>query len=239
MSIDVKGNIISSTDITNVGVFKSSIVRDGLICYLDAGNQDSYPGSGTAWYDLTGNGNTGTLTNGPTFNSSNGGSIVFDGTNYVIVAHSTSLNISEKLTASNWIYYSSGNGRIMQKDSASYTRLWETGGYSGTYRMEIWHSDGAATISYGNSLTVNGWMNLTMTFDGTNVIMYQNGILITTGGSFVGNIRTDITPLYIGGMWGASEFFFGRIATASVYNRALNSYEIAENFQAQRGRFGI
>ena len=57
------------------------IVTNGLVLYLDAANKKSYPGSGTTWTDLSGNNNTGTLTNGPTFDSNNGGSIVFDGTN--------------------------------------------------------------------------------------------------------------------------------------------------------------
>ena len=57
----------------------TDIVTNGLVLFLDANNTNSYPGSGTSWYDLSGNGNTGTLTNGPTFSSVNGGTIVFDG----------------------------------------------------------------------------------------------------------------------------------------------------------------
>lgn len=51
-----------------------NIVEDGLVLYLDAANKKSYPGSGTVWKDLSGNGNDGTLTNGPTFGSTNLGS---------------------------------------------------------------------------------------------------------------------------------------------------------------------
>ena len=58
--------------------YMPDIVRDGLVLNLDAGEPSSYPGTGTAWTDLSGNGNTGTLTNGPTYSSANGGSIVFD-----------------------------------------------------------------------------------------------------------------------------------------------------------------
>ena len=58
-----------------------TIVTDGLVLNLDAGFLPSYPGTGSSWYDLGGSGNNGTLENGPTFNSGNGGSIVFDGTN--------------------------------------------------------------------------------------------------------------------------------------------------------------
>ena len=61
--------------------YSPKIVTDGLVLYLDAANNRSYPGSGTTWTDLSRGGNNGTLTNGPTFNGANGGSIVFDGTN--------------------------------------------------------------------------------------------------------------------------------------------------------------
>ena len=62
-------------------LYAPRIVTDGLVLCLDAGNRKSYPGSGTSWVDMSGNNNTGTLTNGPTFGGGNGGSIVFDGVN--------------------------------------------------------------------------------------------------------------------------------------------------------------
>jgi len=66
----------------------SPIVLNGLVLWLDAGVSDSYPAVGTIWKDLAGS-NNGTLTNGPTFNSANGGSIVFDGSNdYVVTGNS-------------------------------------------------------------------------------------------------------------------------------------------------------
>ena len=61
--------------------YSPKIVTDGLVLCLDAANSKSYPGSGTSWNDLSRNNNTGTLTNGPTYTSSFGGSSVFDGTN--------------------------------------------------------------------------------------------------------------------------------------------------------------
>jgi len=68
------------------------IVRDGLVLWLDANDKTSYPGTGTVWRDLSLSGNIGTLTNGPTFDSANGGSIVFDGSNdYVRIPNSPEL----------------------------------------------------------------------------------------------------------------------------------------------------
>jgi len=79
------------------------IVTSGLVLALDAGNTKSYPGSGTVWTDLSGNGNTGTLTNGPTFNSSNGGSIVFDGVDdFVNIPYNTYWNTNVFGTATNF-----------------------------------------------------------------------------------------------------------------------------------------
>ena len=65
--------------------YNPSIVRDNLVLYLDAANTKSYPGSGTTWKDISGKGNNGTLTNGPTFDSNNLGSIDFDGVNDHVV----------------------------------------------------------------------------------------------------------------------------------------------------------
>ena len=78
------------------------IVTNGLVMYLDAANPKSYPTTGTAWYDRSGNGNTGTLTNGPTFNSGNNGSIVFDGIDDY-VSLSSSPNLTNPLTICGFI----------------------------------------------------------------------------------------------------------------------------------------
>ena len=84
-------------------IHSPKIITDGLVLALDAGNTKSYPGSGTVWTDLSGNNNTGTLTNGPTFNAANGGSIVFDGTNdYVTLPISTTSG--QALTYFGWLY---------------------------------------------------------------------------------------------------------------------------------------
>ena len=68
------------------------IVSNGLVLALDAADKNSYPGSGITWRDVSGNNNNGTLTNGPTFDSSNGGSIVFDGTNDFVTGSIGSIN---------------------------------------------------------------------------------------------------------------------------------------------------
>src|SRR6056300_758964 len=71
------------------------IVTDGLVLALDAGNPKSYPGSGTVWRGKSGNGNNGTLTNGPTFSSDNGGAIVFDGADDTVsIPHDSTIDFA-------------------------------------------------------------------------------------------------------------------------------------------------
>lgn len=219
------------------------IIQDGLVFSFDATDKTSYPGSGTSVYDLSGNGATGTLYNGVGFSTANGGALTFDGVDdYGTFPANTLNNISTTLTACVWVYYISGNGRIYQKDdwgSGTYTRCWEIGGYGGTFRMEMWHQNGTGTIGYGNALTVNGWTNLVLSFDGTDIKMYQNTSLVTTV-NFPGDIRTDInTPLTIGGRWSSGEWLNGKIGNAYLYNRALSTSEILQNYNATKSRFGL
>ena len=97
------------------------------------------------------------------------------------------------------------------------------GGYNGIFRVEMWHSNGGTTggQSAPIGLPVNSWAYLAMTFDGTNIKMYQNAVLVKTI-SFPGDIRTDInTPLTIGGNWSSGEFFDGNIGPVRLYNIAL------------------
>ena len=201
----------------------------------------SYPQTANNWYDLSGTGNTISLTNGPAWSSS--GWFTFDGTDdYATAPGSSSTNISDVLTAEVWVYYESGNGRIFQKDdwgSGTYTRCWEIGGYAGQFRIEMWHSNGVGAIGYGNSLTVNGWTHLIMTFDGTDIRMYQNSVLVSTI-NFPGDIRTDInTPITIGGRWSSGEWLDGAVGLARIYNKAFNALEVSQNYQAQKSRFGL
>ena len=79
------------------------IVTNGLVLALDAANIKSYPGSGTTWTDLSGIGNNGTLTNGPTYSSANGGSLVFNGTDNYVSLPANSINTNADLTLNYWV----------------------------------------------------------------------------------------------------------------------------------------
>ena len=81
------------------------IVTSGLVLCLDAANRKSYPGTGTAWTDLSGRGNNGTLTNmdGTNFNSANGGSLTFDGSNEFV--NCGTINLQQNFSLEIWAYH--------------------------------------------------------------------------------------------------------------------------------------
>jgi len=85
------------------------VVQDGLVLNLDASKFYSYSRSGTTWTDLSGNGNNGTLVNGPTFSSANGGSIVFDGSNDYMTSSFT-FTANQAMTISGWLYSTATSG---------------------------------------------------------------------------------------------------------------------------------
>ncbi len=196
---------------------------------------------GTTWTDLSGNGNNGTLTNGPTYSSANGGSIVFDGTNdYVSCGNPSSLQITQG-TISAWVKTSSP-GSIYRSIIAKQLNygLFVKDGILITYD---WGSGLDRTT--GINISDGNWKNVVMSFTtntGTpsnNAIIYLNGnsILTTTVKLSNNDIEFQIGQ---GGTSGPpNQYINGNIAQVSIYNRALSAAEIQQNFNALRGRFGI
>mgnify|MGYP003113996428 CR=1 FL=1 len=208
-----------------------NIVTDGLVLALDAANQKSYPGSGTAWNDLSGNANTGTLTNGPTFDSGNSGAISFDVTNDLVECSAIS---STNFTNSVWMMVDTKdiNGIIS----------WTVG----TVRRELLFVAGDISIVYGSSkykrgpVLANGvWTNVVGTYDGTTPLIYVNGVSQTLGSELAGGAGAA-DKCYIGRTAFSTPYYFdGKIADVKIYNKALTSVEILQNYNATKGRFGL
>ena len=114
--------------------YSPKIITNGLVLYLDAGNSLSYPGSGTIWTDLSRSQVSGSLLNGPTYNSANNGSIVFDGSNdYVDCGNNSSLNAPDEITLSAWIngtYNAPGEYAVIGKGGVA-------GHHFGVYQQKI------------------------------------------------------------------------------------------------------
>ena len=216
--------------------YNPRIVTDGLVLCLDAANSKSYPGSGTTWTDLSGNGNTGTLTNGPTYSSSNGGALVFDGTDDYVNAPNTSLiHRTSNWTYSCWVYFSGtpGLGTIFENGSWTSCLLirFETNGIT-IYSMSTYWGKFTLTPTLGI------WYKLDFIRNGNSIDFYLNGVY-SQSISFTADIQPS-SNLFIGTSQHATyQVFNGRISNTQIYNRALSAAEVSQNFNATRSRFGI
>lgn len=221
-----------------------SIVTSGLVMNLDAGNSASYPGSGTTWTDLSGLGTNGTLTNGPTFNSSNSGSIVLDGSNdYVAFDYDLRTNWSYecwvlKNVSTSFAFL--GLGPTGVTSSAISIALGNPN--STTLRFGFWANDTDFPIA--TTLT-NTWYHYCFTYNHSSPFTkkcYRNGVEISgtpvqTQAQFIGT-----GTVRIGATYGPSvndAYANGRFAISRLYNRVLSQAEITQNFNALRGRYGI
>ena len=203
---------------------------NGLVLYLDAASPSSYPGSGTTWFDRTGNGNNGTLTNGPTYSSANFGSIVFDGVDDRV----DSINASSltNMTIEMWIYDTRSSG---DRDILSYNANTADGeSCSYTFNGSTFRTDGngvgGRTFSGVGNPPLNQWYRFCYVKDSD---LYINQIRYTGSGSDrpygvlrFANTRRDVVNR-----------LNGNIASVKVYNRALTAAEISQNFNALKSRY--
>lgn len=219
-----------------------SVVTNGLVLCLDAGNTKSYAGTGTTWTDLSRNSNNGTLTNGPAFSVTNLGSIVFDGTDdYVDIANASSLNISTYITLEAWIYPTKNSGiqNVISKSSNGqntgyiYPRT-DAGWSSATFYL---HTGSWATLT-ASWPSLSAWHHTAGVYDGAKMYIYINGGLAASQVK-TGTITTNTNSLILGQQPGFTEFYGGRISTGRVYNRALAAPEILQNYNATKSRFGL
>ena len=207
---------------------------------------------GSTLIDLTGRGNTGTLTNGPTYSSANNGSIVFDGVDdYIsLPTNFISWDTGNPLTISVW-FKTTSTGIILGQQNGPTPN--SAGGYipaiyvdtSGLLRTTCFYS-GFIQTSVSSSAVNNGaWNNITATFSSGTQTSYLNGISYAT----LSQTQQSYSATYYyflgtgrGANWTnfpASPYLNGSISNFSYYNRALTATEVQQNFNATRSRFGI
>lgn len=239
------------------------IVTDGLVLSLDAANTKSYPGSGTTWYDLSGNANHGRISNGEFVtqekylrNSGNTSNFFTVG-----IAHSTSINSTLTTTTGGWTIE-----EVIWSNSTTYPEadggsVASTSAYGGGATGFDWnHGIGIGTFQFGQSsnspsvyedsfqLTVpspynvfNTWRVRTMIWDrsGNYNYLYINGVLIGSGST----PNTAGTSIYDGGGIDFGSLYgwrhFGRRAGIKIYNRALTAAEVQQNYNATKSRFNL
>ena len=226
------------------------IITDGLILCLDAADKKSYSGSGTTWYDRSGDNIDGTLTNDPTFSTDAGGCLDFDGVDdYVQRAQGFQIGNVRQKTIEVWL-----------KDWASGTVLSRTD-HGNNYKWQQYYESGCQLMSgsgYGTRYSFptdatdpSGWHHWVDVCDedltATNrVKRYIDGVLISSSSQATddGSSFYDGSDLYLDiGMMdygsGATSFFDGKIAVIRIYNFALSQSQARANFNAMKSRFGL
>jgi hypothetical protein len=201
----------------------SSLVTNGLVFNMDASFVPSYPRNGTTWYDISSLGNSGTLVNGPYFDST--GSLVFDGADDSV--YCTNFGISQTFTVSSWIKCTnvSGENNIVSKNGPYFMRI-----SNSKVRFNVLTDSGWLFQNGTTTLLNNKWYNLVMTYDGSSFKGYINSVLefnTSKTGSIVSN-----APFYIGYTPEAGENggFYGNIQSVMVHNRSLSASEISQNY---------
>jgi hypothetical protein len=224
------------------------IVMDGLVLNLDAGITQSYPGSGTTWTDVNGLGpkNNGTLINGPTFSSDGGGSIVFDGVDdFVNCGNPSSVNMGTGDFTLEVVFKATGptdtNFRVLlQKGNPGI-------GSQRGYRLRIENNnfvqltvtaDSERTSTTTQQIGYGNYYYVTATKNTSGIRTYLNGVLSGQGISPLGT-TTVVNDLIIGRQDGGLWPFRGDLAVTRIYNRSLTAAEVLQNYNAQKGRFGL
>lgn len=220
-------------------IHSPNVPRTNLSLFFDPANIKSYPGSGTTMFDLSGNGNNGTISGSPVFSN---GVMTYDGTDdqIVVTANQNSLDFSSDQTVIIWMYHTFTSGRRNPYNQAY-------GGY-GTWT----HESGAnINLYYGNAggnttpytsrnsgTTSTGVWNMMATTRNTSTVKwYKNGVEINSAANAYGVLATTTGPIVFGN--GYAGRWIGDMGPMMLYKRALSGSEIFDIFSAYRGRFGL
>ena len=225
-----------------------NMVTDGLVAYLDTANVQSYPGSGTTWYDLVGT-SDGTLTNGPTFNSANGGSIVFDGSNdYVDIGDPGSSVIGTAGTFCFWLNPTSlvTNDWIWNKNNKSGGGTYNMAKLYSTNRIQFrlyggWGWSGSVYTNSTDVLVTGTWSYITFRWYTNGLDVWKDGVVhdsAVESGTWGGGSTETIWLGYNNSNDGTGAWD-GKIAMAQLYSTNLSAAQILQNYNAHKSRFGL
>jgi hypothetical protein len=206
--------------------YNPSIVTTGLVLYLDAANPKSYPGTGTTWTDLTGNGYNGTLVNSPTYSN---GILTFNGSNnYVSIT--INLQNTSYTTMAMARYTGAVNGRIISSNTGNWLMGWWNS------QTDKYYAEGFISSSTGGTAETS-WLCYAATGDyaGDSWQLFRNGNLIVGPNA---NGANGPNGIRLGGS-GLGEYSTCEVAFVMAYNRVLSAAEIQQNFNALRSRYGI
>jgi hypothetical protein len=200
----------------------AAVVQNGLVSHLDAANQSSYPGSGTTWFDLSGNNRNATLV-GVSRNSA--GYMVFSGSGYADWGQPLETGSSYSIDAWVWRNSTGGNQNIA---STNQSPFWFA---SGPLCAGI---AGQYSVTCLTNSTINAWMHVAMTFDDAGNVMklYLNGSQVASSSTSQTFVKQWLTIGAHNNGSGAMSNLNGRIGSIRLYNRALSATEIFGNYSA-------
>ena len=216
------------------------IITDGLVLCLDAANPKSIVSGSTTWGDLTSNLNNGTLVNGPTFDSGNGGSIVFDGIDDYVIG--TNVVISSQATLLVWFKTSTSqtNKYLLSLPSnsagANGFDIYLTTGAVGSYC--ITNPSNVGNVGYSVGYNDGLWHMVTVSYNGSALTMYWDGVQVNTS-SLSGTIKQTENGEYNVCRFGSFGLYTNaNVSYVNVYNRGLTSSEVYQNYYAIKSRYG-
>ena len=214
------------------------IPTNGLVLALDATSERSYPGSGTTWYDLSGQGNNATLNNGTSWNSS--GYMSTDGIDdYISIPNDSSLQVTTGFTQVIWV-------KLNNITTGSYAQLFGKPGYTKYGMIVEWYGGNPIVFDFANTAgrnvtTLTGgsgsWIMVAQSYNaagGSNnrICNIRGGVTATNTQTKTGNVLTDLSGMAIGGPRSEAD-----IGLALLYNRGLTQTELDQIYNAQKNRF--
>ena len=219
------------------------IVTNGLVFNFDARNIKSYPGTGTACYDLAGRTTVGETVNSPTFNAN--GYFSFATDDYIRFPNSTALDV-QTFTIEVWVRTNatSQNGFWFEKGTVNsqYSLFQEGSGIACRFNTTAGGTITPIYLGTATYMNTTNWYQVVFTFASGSQICYINAVQVGTG-STTGTLNTSAGGMSIGaygGYTGGHSYFYdGDLSIAKVYNRVLTASEVQQNFTALRGRYGI
>lgn len=225
--------------------FSPKIVTDGLVLHLDAANPKSYTSGSTVWNDLSRGRNNGTLTNGPTFTSTNGGSIVFDGVDDYAQTTTNPIANNSSFSIGCWFNINTLNSTFRTLIDAGNLGTGTLGyclAINSTNKLYVAVDLGFTAIS--NNININTWYYVVGTaLAGTpyNLSLYLNGIVGTFDSSNNTNTLTNNSTFVriSQNINSTLRRFPGNMSQIQIYNRALTATEVLQNYNATKGRYGL
>jgi hypothetical protein len=253
MPLNIDSYLIQERDIRMYE--QNSVIRNGLVLHLDASifNTVTY---GTTWFDLSGNGNNGTMVNGSTYSGVNGGSLTFDGIDECILIDVDSWirTRSTAYTFSSFFYYNDSenggapysllNSPNSDNESDGFWQHLDLGVLDWVWRVEDNSAgESGGTVQSPSPFSNGNWYYLVTVVKTNGLIFYLNNNLISTISTTFSwsNLRTDRTAyLYLASGYGQQGHFMnGKIGNFQLYDKELSAAEIAHNYNVTKGRFGL